>query len=113
MPVVSINEPVGNTAMIAISGRVDVLATGQLTKAVDGLLAAGHKNLVADFSQAVYISSAGLHQIFRLAKSIEKAGGRMVACGLHGEVEQIFDIVGYETQYPTAKNAEEALQQIG
>lgn len=51
---------------------------------------AGVNRVVIDFSHARYLSSAAFWPLLSLRKQLRESGGRMVICGLQGDVEDVF-----------------------
>ncbi len=53
---------------------------------------AAAQNVVLDFQQVVYISSAGFRPLLSLLREIRGRGGRMILCGLNPDVHETFAV---------------------
>lgn len=85
----------GNTINIALSGRLDTVTSGQLSRELDPVLQGGAVNLVFDFSALEYISSAGLRVLLAAQKKINALGTEMEITGANDTVKEVFDITGF------------------
>ena len=101
--------------------RTDVAVILQLTGRVDGETAAefertcrqwitpSDRNLILDFRELQYISSAGLSGILGAGKEIERYGGRLLISGLPEKLKQTFMFCGFDTLFPVFDTTEDAL----
>ena len=83
----------GNELVLALSGRLDTTAVGEL----DALLANGLdgvSKLVFDFAGLDYISSAGLRSLLSAQKKMNSQG-EMIIKNVNEIVSEIFDITGF------------------
>lgn len=53
--------------------------------------------VVCDFSETVYISSAGLRVMLVLSKEMAKVGGKLTLRGMNDDVYAIFKMAGFQT----------------
>ena len=83
----------GSTMEIALDGRLDTTTAPELEKEVRGKLA-GITELVFDFSEVEYVSSAGL-RIMMLAKKELKAGGIMKVRNANELILEVFEVTGF------------------
>jgi anti-anti-sigma factor len=51
---------------------------------------AGVDRVVIDFRHARYLSSAAFWPLLSLRKQLRETGGRLIICGLNGDVEDVF-----------------------
>jgi anti-anti-sigma factor len=107
--VVTTIRTAGEIQVAELSGRIDITSTPEFRGQLDRLLAQGCRRLILDFSGVEYISSAGLHEIFSVAKQLDQS---LVVCGLSPEVLHIFHIAGYLTRYPVAGSVQQAFQKL-
>ena len=85
----------GTTRTLALEGRLDTTTAPQLEGEVKGALT-GVTELVLDFSQLEYISSAGLRVILYAQKVMNKQG-TMVLRHVNEMVMEVFEITGFST----------------
>ena len=78
---------------VSLIGRVDTTTSPQFEEEVSPSLD-GVTELVLDFSQTEYISSAGLRVIVSLYKKLNAKGGRLAACRVNHTVMNVFITTG-------------------
>ena len=91
MNIVKTNE--GTKLTIALEGRLDTTTAPQLEAEVKGSLA-GVTELVMDFSQLEYLSSAGLRVLLAAQKAMNKQGS-MVIRHVNETIQEIFEVTGF------------------
>ncbi len=83
----------GDKLIISLEGRLDTTTAPDLDAEVKGSTD-GVKELVFDFENLEYISSAGLRVILSAQKVMNKQGS-MVVTNVSDEVKEVFDITGF------------------
>lgn len=83
----------GTKLTLALTGRLDTTTAPQLEAEVKGSLA-GVTELVLDFSQLEYLSSAGLRIILAAQKVMNKQG-KMVICQVNETIMEVFEVTGF------------------
>ena len=83
----------GNKLTYAIEGRIDTKTSPDLEKALDGALD-GITNLVFDFAEVSYISSAGLRVLLKAQKQMNKQG-EMKILHANEDIMEIFEVTGF------------------
>ena len=84
----------GSRLTVALDGRIDTLTAPQLESELKPLLN-GISELVLDFAQVAYISSAGLRVLLATQKSMRTAGGSLMITNAVPAVREVFDITGF------------------
>ena len=82
----------GKTLTVSVSGRLDTSTAPELEKQLGDL--AGIDDLILDFDNLEYISSAGLRVILK-AQKIMNIQGSMKLVNVNDCVMEIFDITGF------------------
>lgn len=100
--------PLNGVTIVAPAGRIDTTTAPALERHLDGLLAAGERRLVVDFSAVDYISSAGLRVLLALARQIRDGGGALALCGVTGAVQQVFELAGFLPLFTVCESREAA-----
>ena len=91
----TINKAInGDTAVLAIEGRVDTSTSPALQAAILEAFQ-GSKNLMLDFAKVPYISSAGLRALLIGQKTATSKGGSMELINVSEMVLSILDTVGF------------------
>lgn len=82
----------GKTLTLALEGRLDTTTAPQLEaeiKAIEGV-----NELVMDFAQLVYISSAGLRVVLGAQKKMT-ALGKMIIKNVNDTIKEVFEVTGF------------------
>ena len=90
MPLETTTE--GNAWIIKVSGRMTPELLVQFQQVCQQSLEAGHKQLVLDIGELMYVSSLGLRAFVQLAKSVHGTDSVVVLCGMKGMVKEVFDM---------------------
>ena len=91
MNIMKTNE--GTKLTLALEGRLDTTTAPQLEAEVKGSLT-GVTELVLDFSQLEYLSSAGLRVILAAQKIMNKQG-KMVIRHVNETIQEVFEVTGF------------------
>lgn len=91
MNIVKTNE--GAKLTLALEGRLDTTTAPQLEAEVKSALA-DVTELVLDFSQLEYLSSAGLRVILAAQKIMNKQG-KMVIRHVNETIQEVFEVTGF------------------
>lgn len=83
----------GSELTIAVEGRLDTTTAPELEKELNGCLE-GVTNLVFDFAELSYISSAGLRVLLSTQKRMNKQGPMKIV-NANSDIKDIFDVTGF------------------
>ena len=83
----------GNRLVLAVSGRLDTMTAPELENVIKENMD-GVEELVLDFKDLEYISSAGLRVVLGARKAMGNKGSFAVR-NLCSDVREIFDITGF------------------
>lgn len=90
----TINKTVdGSTVTLALAGRLDTSTAPELETELKQTLP-GMKQLVLDFQELDYISSAGLRVLLSAQKTMNKQGS-MILQHVNETVMEVFEITGF------------------
>ncbi len=98
-----------NATIIKAEGRLDAITVTDFEEKVVPLSVSGTQNLIIDFSNLVYISSAGLRAILKIAKGCKEKSCKLVLCSLSKEVSEVFKISGFDLIVNIKSDLESAL----
>ncbi len=84
----------GGKLVVKVSGRLDTMTAPQLEKELKDSIP-GVSQLVLDFADLDYISSAGLRVVLGAQKAMTAQNGTMVVRNLNEAVRDVFDITGF------------------
>jgi len=102
-------QVIGKITVVMLPARVDTTSARDVEAGLNELLDAGARNLVADFGDNEYVSSAGLRVFLAVLKFLEKNEGRIVLCAMQPFVTDVFEISGFSELFAIAGTREEAL----
>ena len=86
-------EITGEKVVFALEGRLDTVTAPELEKSIMDSLE-GVKELLFDFSELSYISSAGLRVLLAAQKAMSKQG-EMKITGVSDTIKEIFEVTGF------------------
>ena len=79
-----------------IEGRIDTQTAPDLQKDVEESIA-DVTDLVLDFSNVSYISSAGLRSVLTAQNRMDEKGGTMVIRGAAKNIKNVFQVTGFDS----------------
>lgn len=83
------------TVTLSLSGRLDTLTSGKLGEEIEKVFQEGKINLVLDFNELDYISSAGLRILLMAQKKINALDTSMKIINVNESVKEVFDMTGF------------------
>ena len=83
----------GSELTLTLNGRLDTTTAPELEAVIKENLA-GVTNLVMDFAELEYLSSAGLRVILSAQKTMNKQG-EMVIRNVNETINEVFEITGF------------------
>ena len=98
--------------IVSVRGRMDVLSAPEFEKKIEEYHLSGENVFIIDFSDLVFISSAGLRSILIAAKKLEVRGGRLILAGAKDAVQKVLTISGFNALIPMHDSVETALEQF-
>ena len=103
----------GNSCVLALAGRIDSSNADQFSARVDQLFQAGEKDLVVDFKEVLYLTSAAFRVLLVATDEAERNAARFVLCGIMGQVRDLFEMGGLLDAFTVHVSREEALARPG
>lgn len=100
-----------NTLIVSVIGRIDVVHAPEFEKSMDRWINEGEISFIIDFSETVFISSAGLRSILVTAKKVEAKGGKVSLTGPKDAVKRVFKISGFYSFIPIYDSVDAAFTQ--
>ncbi len=85
----------GDVITLALSGRLDSVTQNELANALDKIYTSEKVNLVFDFSELDYISSAGLRVLLTAQKKVNTWGTTMKIMRVKPEIKEVFEMTGF------------------
>jgi anti-sigma B factor antagonist len=105
-----IEEKHDRVSTFRVQGRLDSNTSPEFEKRIFDAISNGSRNLIVDFKDLDYISSAGLRVILKATKALKREDGKIMLCAMQDYVKEVFEIAGFDSFLPIAPTLEEALR---
>ena len=99
----------GGIAVLYLKGFLDAHTAPELEKVFRELIGSEHYNILVNFSDLDYISSAGLGVFMGFIEEIRKNNGDIRMTDMTPKVFKIFDLLGFPKLYKIFNEEREAL----
>jgi anti-sigma B factor antagonist len=86
--------PIGDCAVLRVSGEVDAYTAPMLREQIRELTAKGAVHLIADLSQVDFLDSTGLGALIGGLKRLREAGGSLTLVIVAPRILRLFQITG-------------------
>lgn len=107
------NRTVDNIAILDLSGELDAHTAPELEKSLQDLIAAKKHNIIVNFSDLLYISSAGLGVFMAYIEDVRELGGDIKLTNMSPKVYNVFDLLGFPTLYDILEKEDQAVSKFG
>lgn len=101
---------VNGHVVLSLGGQIDSTASSLFEETMVSLIASGTNNMIIDFAQVKFISSAGLRVLLLAAKKVKPYGGKVTLCNLSRDVKEVFDISGFSVLFSIYETLDEAIK---
>lgn len=102
----------GSINVVYLKGFLDAHTAPSLENTFSGLVDKGKYQIVANFKDLVYISSAGLGVFMAFIEKIRENNGDIKLTSMSDKVFNIFDLLGFPLLYDIFKTEEEAVKKF-
>ncbi|MDP2644370.1 MAG: STAS domain-containing protein [Desulfobacterales bacterium] len=92
-----VEKKLNDIHILRIQGRLDSRTAPELEKRVEDSMGNGTLQLILDFQELEYLSSAGLRIILKTAKDLKRANGKLILCAVEDYIKEVFEISGFDT----------------
>ena len=106
-------ERLENVLSVDVKGRIDGSTAVAFEEAVRSAVEETDRELIMDFGELDYISSAGLRVILLTAKSLQSQDAKLVLCGLSDSIREVFKISGFDKLLQIHGTKAEAQASVG
>lgn len=103
---------VGDVKVLRIEGKLDTKTSPDAQTTLADLIEQGARKVVVNFEKLAYISSSGLRMLLTTARQLKGCSGEMRVCGLNEDVQEIFEISGFDTIFAVSGTEREALEEF-
>ena len=105
-----IEEKQDAISIFKLNGRLDSNTSQGFEKKIFDAISDGSKNMIVDFKDLDYISSAGLRVILKATKALNREEGKIMLCSMQDYVKEVFEIAGFDSFLPIVATMDEALK---
>ncbi len=96
------------TSVLHVGGYLDAHTASKFESKIQEIVKAGKYNIILNFTDLEYISSAGLGVIMGNIEDIRNHDGDIKLTGMNEKIYRVFDLVGFPSLYEIYKTQEEA-----
>ena len=91
-----------------ISGLLNASTAATLKENIADEIALGKTDMIFDFQDLRYLSSAGLRVIIQIHQELKRLKGKVVLCCVVDYIREVFEISGLDSSIPIAIGREDA-----
>jgi anti-anti-sigma factor len=92
--------------LIKLSGKLDIIGTGEIETKFTGYCAGDKVRVVVDLSEVDFLASIGIRLLVLTAKSIASRGGKMALLKPTPEVQSVLEVTGIPAIIPIYSHLE-------
>ena len=105
-------EKKGELLILRMKGRLDAVSSPVAEKKVFEYINDGHNQLILDFSNVAYLSSAGMRMLLSTTKRLKSLSGKLIVCNVTLNVMDVLKMSGFDRVLELSKTEEEALHRF-
>lgn len=102
------HEHEGSTIVVSISGRVDSATAGAMDTELEKLISA-NKQVVLDFKNIEFLSSAGVRALVKAMKTARKSGHQVRLAAIPDHIAEVMKTLGMMEIMPVHPSVAEAI----
>jgi len=106
------NRETGGVSILQIKGYLDAHTAPELENAFQQLVDEKKYNILVNFKELSYISSAGLGVFMGFIEDIRKNGGDIKLTNMKPKIFRVFDLLGFPTLYDILDEEEQAIKKF-
>lgn len=107
-----IEKRLNEIVIFKLNGNLNSNTSPELEDKIFEAIKNESKNMILDFEDLDYISSAGLRVIMKTAKNLKQSEGMIVLCSMQDYVKEVFEIAGFDAYLPIVSTMDDALNQF-
>jgi anti-sigma B factor antagonist len=101
-----------NISVFKLTGDLNSATSPGLEKRIFNAIEDGTRNMILDFMDLDYISSAGLRVIVKTARNLKQSQGAVVLCSMQDYVKEVFEIAGFDSFLPIVPTLGDAMEKF-
>ena len=99
-----------DTLILQPSGRLDSMSSQELQNELSRHVDDGNTNILLDFNNLEYISSAGLRVLLVVGKELKAKNGQLALCALNDSVQEVLNVSGFISLFPVFASIDQAME---
>jgi anti-sigma B factor antagonist len=107
-----INTPEGSIEKLAIQGYLDAQTAPVLEEAIQSVVDEEKYNILINFNDLEYISSAGLGVFMSFIEQVREKGGDIKMAEMSDNVYNVFDLLGFPMLFDIDKSETEVIEKF-
>jgi anti-sigma B factor antagonist len=108
------SRQVGGVTIVDVSGRIELGAESAAVRdLVRDLLSQGHKHILLNLADVIYIDSSGLGSLVSAAASVRKQGGELKLIHLTDKVVDVMQVTRLYTVFDITNDEAAAVKSFG
>jgi anti-sigma B factor antagonist len=100
----------GRTALLAVSGELDLVSCPSLDRAVDQIVESDVDLVVFDLRELEFMDSTGLHCVVRAQNHAHETGRRFALVRGRPQVQRLFDLTGVSDSLTVVDSPDQLLE---
>jgi len=105
-------EKIEDRIVLRLEGRLDTITSPFLGEKLEALIKQKHVQILMDFSDVHYLSSAGLRLLLSTSKKLRAANGFLALFSINEDVLEIIQMAGFESILHICQTEKEALKYL-
>ncbi|MCB1111869.1 MAG: STAS domain-containing protein [Chlamydiales bacterium] len=105
-------EQQGDVLILRVKGRLDAISSPGTEKKVFDCINNGQHNLLLDFTEVDYLSSAGMRMLLSTTKKLKTLSGKLVVSNVNTNVMDVLKMSGFDHVLEISPNEEDALRKF-
>lgn len=105
------NRTESGVLIVLVTDRLDGITAPDLEEYLDNMTKKTDSNILLDFSELKYISSAGLRVVLATVKKLKTESRELCLTGLGGAVKDVFQLSGFYAILKIFDTTDQALAQ--
>lgn len=89
-------EKKGNVTVLNLKGRLDAITSPRAETRIFECINTGQHQILLDFSEVDYLSSAGMRMLLSTTKKLKTLSGRLVLCSVNVNVMDVLRMSGFD-----------------
>lgn len=105
-------EKEGGVLLFSCKGRIDALTVHGMEKEIFEAIEEGERQLIFEFAQVEYLSSAGMRMLMSVAKKLRTSDGKLVVCCIPSPILDLLKVAGFDHILEIAETKEDSLRRF-